>query len=104
MIEEPEIKQYLMIFFGCFMAICVGFVYRMTLVKTPENDRTEVAREMIPLITIGIIVAAVYALAVAQLVKENTVAAILGALAGYVLGKGKQAFSSDKTHKQGEKR
>ena len=90
--------------FGAFVAVCVGVVYKMSLGTIPENDRAEVAREMIPLITIGVIVAAIYSLAVAQLVKENTVAAIFGALAGYVLGKWKRTPPSDTTHQQGEKR
>ena len=74
----------------------------MALGMVPEHDKSNVAKEVIPLVAIGVIVAAIYALAVAGLVKENTVAAIFGDLAGYVLGKGKNLPSSSTTDQQGQ--
>lgn len=67
----------------------VAMVYWWAIGRTPEDKRHLVSKSVFPLITVGCVVCVVYALAVLGILKENTVSALLGGVAGYILGSGK---------------
>ena len=97
--DLPNMTLYLLFGFGLAVTGAVTAAYYMALKYTPIEDRADVAKVVIPLVTIGVIVAAVYALAVVGRMGENSVAALFGALAGYVLGKASPRVLSGKGKK-----
>lgn len=79
----------LVVVFSSLVALCATAVYWFAVVKTPDADRSKITKDVLPLVTVGIIVAATFTLAVIGVLKENSVGALFGAIAGYVLGRSK---------------
>ncbi len=75
---------------GVFVAVIVYLIYKLAIGATPAEAKAKITKEALPLITSSIIIAAIYSLAILDKVQENTVAAIYGAVAGYVLGRGRE--------------
>jgi len=73
--------------FSSLVAICVTIGCTSVIRRTPASDLARLWYEALPLVTAGIIVAAVYALAVVGVVHETTISTIYGSIAGFVLGR-----------------
>ena len=65
----------------------VALVYIVTVKKASPSSIGGLARDLLPLITVGVIVAGAFKLAVLGAIPGSAVAALYSAIAGYVLGK-----------------